>query len=149
MFFNVYTDHLTLFKERLLRRKVKKFTEDNWWMWGRSHHVSKERRVYVPVKTKQKTPFFTHDCIHYDGTLLGVFFKDTVTAPPEKVMGMLNEVDWDELGFRVGGRFIFSQNALESVLLPKDFTSLVSSSSCHTEDQRCKNPSLGGRVRTV
>jgi adenine-specific DNA-methyltransferase len=34
---------------------------------------------------------------------------------------MLNNVDWQELGFVVDGRFVFSQKSLENSLLPISF----------------------------
>lgn len=123
VYFNCYNDCLLPFKDRLLRRRVKRFTESNWWTWGRNHHISNEPRVYVPCKTSLDNPFFHHECVNYDGTLLAIFIKNT-TAKPTKIASMLNKVDWEELGFKVGGRFMFSQKTLESVLLPKEFEAI-------------------------
>ena len=67
-------------------------------------------------------PFFHHDSIHYDGTILAIFFK--AKMKPAKVVNLLNKVDWIELGFKVGKRFIFSQKSLESIRLPKDFMAI-------------------------
>ncbi len=33
----------------------------------------------------------------------------------------LNSVDWEELGFVVDGRLVFTQKSLENTLLPKSF----------------------------
>ena len=33
----------------------------------------------------------------------------------------LNSVDWDDLGFKVGGRLVFSQKSLENTYLPDFF----------------------------
>jgi adenine-specific DNA-methyltransferase len=119
MLFNSYHISLEKYKDKLLSRKVKKFNEDNWWTWGRSHFISDEPRVYVPCKTKQDKPFFNHDCKNYDGSVMGIFFKGK--AKPAKVASLLNKVDWAELGFKTGKRFIFSQKSLESINLPTEF----------------------------
>ncbi len=125
VFFNVKSPHLQPFKEKLMARKVKKFHEGNWWVWGRNHHISDDPRIYVPCKTKLENPFFHHPCKNYDGTILAIFFKPHVKLKPPKVVNLFNKIDWDELGFRVGGRYLFSQKSLESVLLPEDFASCV------------------------
>lgn len=122
MFFNCFDKSMEKHKKKLLARKIKKFSEDNWWMWGRSHYISNQPRVYVPCKTRQSAPFFHHDSIHYDGTILAIFY--TGKAKPAKVVNLLNKVDWEELGFKVGKRFIFSQKSLENVRLPKDFLTI-------------------------
>jgi len=122
MFFNLFDKSMLKYKQKLLARKVKKFNEDNWWAWGRSHHVSDQPRVYVPCKTKRSSPFFHHKSIHYDGTVLAVFFKGR--AKPSKIVSLLNKVDWEALGFKTGKRFVFSQKSLESINLPREFSSI-------------------------
>jgi len=94
MFFNSYDEYLLKYKKRLLARRAKKFTEENWWMWGRSHYISEEARVYVPCKTKEPYPFFHHSCLNYDGSVLAIFFKGK--TKPAKVVNLLNKMDWEE-----------------------------------------------------
>jgi len=36
-------------------------------------------------------------------------------------ISLLNSVDWNELGFKVGGRLCFSQKSLENTQLPESF----------------------------
>ncbi len=40
----------------------------------------------------------------------------------ERLTAMLNEVDWQELGFVCDGRFIFTQRSLQNCLLPDKFS---------------------------
>ena len=120
MFYNVRNDYLNEHKEILISRKIKKFTESNWWMWGRGYYISSQDRIYVNCKTRDKTPFFTHECKNYDGSILAIFPKQDIDI--DKSIELLNSVDWDELGFKVGGRFCFSQKALENCYLPKSFS---------------------------
>ena len=93
-----------------------KITEENWWLWGRDYHKSDDRRVYVNCKTRYENPFFTHPCKDYDGSVLAVFIKDNKYTEDE-CCEMLNNVDWVDLGFKVGGRYIFSQKSLENIKL--------------------------------
>lgn len=119
MIYNLETDLLLPYKEELLNRKVKKVNESNWWSWGRDYYKSELKRVYVNCKTRNDKPFFTHECRDYDGSVLAVFIKGQESE--EEVKDKLNAVNWDELGFKVGGRYMFTQRSLEEILLPKGF----------------------------
>lgn len=104
----------------LIKRKIKKFDETNWWKWGRRFHKTDKKRIYVNCKTRTKNPFFLHECKNYDGAVLAIFPKndniDIVNA-----CNMLNKVDWKDLGFVCDDRFIFSQKALQNTFLPDWF----------------------------
>lgn len=120
MIFNVKSPYLEQFKNKLISRKIKKFDENNWWMWGRNHYVSNEKRIYVNGKTRNKKPFFLNNCNDYDGSILAVFpFNQNIDI--KQACEMLNKVNWYELGFVCEGRFLFSQRSLESTLLPAEF----------------------------
>jgi adenine-specific DNA-methyltransferase len=118
MIYNKESEHLLQHKEQLLNRRIKKFNESNWWEWGRKHFDSKLKRIYVNQKTRNKKPFFTHESTYYDGSILAIFPKDQ-TLDLKMLVDHLNEVDWDELGFVIGERYIFSQRSLENTLLPE------------------------------
>lgn len=111
------------FKERLLARRVARFDESNWWKWGRRHHVSADPRIYVNNKTRRERPFFLHPCTNYDGSVLALFPHRSRLRREElaRLRDLLNDVDWNELGFVCDGRFLFSQRSLEQTLLPEGF----------------------------
>jgi len=109
-------------KATLLARKVRRFTEDNWWTWGRGWKVSAAPRVYVNCKTRNAAPFFTSTGTAYDGSVLALFPKQD-DLDPVQLAAILNGVDWAGLGFCADGRFEFAQRALENVLLPEDVVS--------------------------
>lgn len=114
--------YLQGFKPQLLKRKIKKFDENNWWEWGRDYHKSDEARIYVNAKTRNKKPFFLHPCKAYDGSVLAVFPRFKVDLADLKMLcEMLNNVDWEELGFVCDGRFLFSQRSLENSVLGSEF----------------------------
>ena len=111
-------------KARLLARRVARFGESNWWMWGRQHFRSARPRVYVNGKTRVARPFFLHACTDYDGAVLAVFPHRTDVAL-EAFRDALNQVDWAELGFVCDGRFLFTQRSLENAPLPAAFEAFL------------------------
>ena len=122
MYYNTPAPDLLKHKDELLARRVKKFDEDTWYMWGRGYYESETERLYVNAKTRQSAPFFYNQCKAYDGSVLAIFPK--FKADKElllKAADDLNAVDWTELGFKAGGRFLFSQRALENTVLPEAF----------------------------
>jgi len=123
-YYEVRNKHLEKFKERLLLRRVRKFDESNWWMWGRRHPVTDAPRIYVNVMTRRSKPFFLHKCKNFDGSILALFPKDR-SMDVVKAAELLNTaVDWSDLGFVCDGRFIFHQRSLQNCLLPKIFNEL-------------------------
>ncbi|MBN8443772.1 MAG: class I SAM-dependent methyltransferase [Thauera sp.] len=111
-------------KARLLQRKVTRFDESNWWMWGRMHFRSERARVYVNGKTRVERPFFVHDCKDYDGAVMAVFpHREDVDIASFR--DALNAVDWADLGFVCDGRFLFTQRSLENAPLPAQFAAFL------------------------
>jgi adenine-specific DNA-methyltransferase len=111
-------------KARLLQRKVTRFDESNWWMWGRMHYRSAQPRVYVNGKTRAARPFFVHDCTDYDGAVMAVFPRRP-DVDVEALRDALNAVDWADLGFVCDGRFLFTQRSLENAPLPAAFAAFL------------------------
>ena len=107
-------------KARLLQRKVIRFDESNWWMWGRMHHRSAQPRVYVNGRTRVAQPFFVHACTDYDGAVLAVFPR-RADVDLSAFRTALNAVDWADLGFVCDGRYLFTQRSLENAPLPASF----------------------------
>jgi len=124
MLFNSYHSYLEKHKNELINRGIKEFNNSNWWMWGRSHYISDERRIYVNCKTRNKKPFFIYNCNNYDGAILAIFPKNQESAL-DKLKDLLNEVNWYELGFVCDGRYIFSQKSLENSVLPQHFSEFI------------------------
>jgi adenine-specific DNA-methyltransferase len=122
MIFNTKHEDLLQYKDILMSRKIKKFNEGNWWKWGRGLYESSSERVYVNCKTRDSKPFFTNNCKYYDGSVLAIFPKKSIDI--FKTIDLLNSVDWDGLGFKVGGRMCFTQKSLENIYLPNIFNSL-------------------------
>lgn len=129
MYYNKRDNYIDKHKDFLINRKIKAFTEDNWWHWGRGFYQSNQDRIYVNCKTRDKQPFFTNDCKNYDGSVLAIFPK--VEMDINKAIQVLNNIDWNDLGFLIGNRYCFSQKALEnSCLISGDW--LNSNSPCES-----------------
>ncbi|MGI9298539.1 MAG: Eco57I restriction-modification methylase domain-containing protein [Gammaproteobacteria bacterium] len=120
MIYDSFHPVLRRHKQILMARKIRRFDETNWWRWGRAHFESDRPRVYVNAKTRAAAPFFLHSSRDYDGSVLAVFPRDE-TADLRKLRDKLNAVNWRELGFVCGGRFLFAQRGLQNCLLPKSF----------------------------
>lgn len=124
MLYNVKHRSLIKHKQRLLARKIRRFDETNWWTWGRAYASRIGPRIYVNGKTRRERPFFVHSCEAYDGSVLALFPKVS-GMDLDRAAQLLNDaVPWDELGFVVDGRRLFSQRTLDTLLLPPVFAEL-------------------------
>jgi adenine-specific DNA-methyltransferase len=119
VYYDHYDDYLSSYKERLKSRKIKNFDDNNWFKWGRMLYNDNSDRIYVNCKTRRDTPFFIHQCKNFDGSVLGLFPKKEIDL--EKACTALNDIDWNDLGFKYGGRLMFSQRSLTNALLPEGF----------------------------
>ena len=124
MIFNINIPYLEEYKDVLMARRIRKFSENDWWQWGRLHHISEQKRIYVNCKTRNKKPFFVHKCKNYDGSVLALFPNEQ-SLNENELCEKLNNVNWYELGFVCDGRYIFSQKSLENTLLPDTFLKYI------------------------
>lgn len=108
------TNHKDLEKHKdvLINRRIKSFNGSNWFDWGRPVKFREgEPRIYVNCRTRAKDPFFMNPCDRWDGSLLALFPKKEMDL--EKAVKVLNNIDWNSLGFMTGGRYMFSQKSLK------------------------------------
>ena len=103
-------EKLLPFKDKLLERKATKFTETNWWKWVREPKNLPGDKILVNTKTRDLKPFYISNANNWDGSLLALVPKKELNLN-EWVL-KLNSLDWEKLGFKVGGRLLFSQKAL-------------------------------------
>ncbi|WP_417068635.1 Eco57I restriction-modification methylase domain-containing protein [Niveibacterium terrae] len=124
MFYNLRHPQLEAHKDALLARRIKPFNESNWWRWGRAYPVSEAPRIYVNHRTRRARPFFTHPCKAFDGAVLALFARNAA-LDLERATELLNDaVPWEELGFFVDGRYLFTQRSLQTTQLPDAFAAL-------------------------
>lgn len=110
------TDYLLQYKDTLLSRKIKKFTENNWWEWGRKIRHVDGNKIYVNAKTRDMKPFFTNESGWFDGSVLALVPKDA-SMNIEEMIDILNNTDWNSQGFQVGGRLVFGQRSLSNAYI--------------------------------
>jgi adenine-specific DNA-methyltransferase len=120
---DICDDYIRSHKDRLINRGIKKFSEANWWRWGRGLYVSDRPRIYVNCKTRHPSPFFLHRCNNFDGAVLALFPKTEMSL--ERACTILNSLNWNELGFKYDGRFMFSHKSLSNALLPSKFSDAI------------------------
>ena len=106
------TDYLLKYKTELMARKIKRFTENNWWEWGRKIRYINKEKIYVNNKTRDIAPFFTNDSGWFDGSIIALVPKENCHYTIEELISLLNKNNWEEQGFKVGGRLIFGQKSL-------------------------------------
>ncbi len=111
------TDYLIQYKDKLLNRKIKSFNENNWWEWGRKIRHIDGPKIYVNNKTRDLKPFFTNESGWFDGSILALVPKETNTYSIDELINLLNNNNWEEQGFKVGGRLIFGQRSLSSAYI--------------------------------
>jgi adenine-specific DNA-methyltransferase len=112
MIYEKHHDYLDEYRDALIKRRIKKFNEKNWFMWGRPVDFRKnEPRIYVNCKTRINNPFFLNNCDCWDGSVLALFPKKKMNL--KKAVDLLNNMNWEELGFMTGGRYLFSQKSLK------------------------------------
>ena len=125
MLYGITHPHLEQHKTELLARRVREFDESNWWEWGRKFPLNRLPRIYVNGRTRKPTPFFLHDCLNFDGSILALFPRHTRISRRDLIectMMLNHEVDWQQLGFVCDGRFLFTQRSLQTCLLPDKFS---------------------------
>lgn len=110
MIYDRYDAELEPHKERLLRRKIRRFDENNWWEWGRKYCSRRGVRIYVNAKTRNKKPFYLSEDEAYDGSVLALFPKNGIDL--HHAVDKLNNTDWEKLAFVCDGRLLFSQRSL-------------------------------------
>lgn len=111
------TEYLEQHKEKLLSRKIKTFNENNWWEWGRKiRHIDSDK-IYVNNKTRDEEPFFTNESGWFDGSILALVPKEENKYSITDLLDILNHNNWEEQGFKVGGRLIFGQRSLSNAYI--------------------------------
>ena len=69
-------EHLLNHKEKLLERRIKKFSESNWFEWGAPRNVTKIHKywgqpcIYIRNMTRHKDIAFTGKVQYFGGSLL-------------------------------------------------------------------------------
>lgn len=92
-------EYLLSNKDKLMSRKIKKFTSKNWWKYGAIRNIeimmSDRKRIYGLMKTRNEYPFWVGDPNSlFSGGVFALFLKDGVNLDLYKVVDYLNSIEF-------------------------------------------------------
>jgi adenine-specific DNA-methyltransferase len=107
-------------KEALMERKIRKFTEKNWFEWGAPRNIQTINSnlgkpcIYVRNMTRQKEVAFKGKVQYFGGTLLCLIPKTDINL--DEVVKKLNSDDFKK-DYMYAGRFKIGHKQLCNVIL--------------------------------
>ena len=116
--------HLQIHKAELLERKIKKFSESNWFEWGAPRNVSSIQKfwgkscIYIRNMTRNKEVAFIGKVQYFGGSLLCLVPKNTMTEPEiQKVIQHINTTEFQK-DYMYAGRFKIGHKQISTAVLP-------------------------------
>tara|TARA_B100001758_G_scaffold244246_1_gene255309 strand:+ start:238 stop:1377 length:1140 start_codon:yes stop_codon:yes gene_type:complete len=106
-------------KDILINRKIKKYTEQNWWLWGAPRNMKKieknigKKCIYVSNLTRNKEIAFEGKVEYFGGALLMLLPKQEVDL--KKIVEYLNSNTFKE-NYIFSGRFKIGHRQLSNSL---------------------------------
>lgn len=114
-------EHLEAHKSELLKRKIKNFTERNWFEWGAPRNISSIREhwgkpcIYVKNMTRNKNVAFIGKVQYFGGSLLCLIPKNNVDL--ETVTSYINSDDFKK-DYMYAERFKIGHKQISSAIVP-------------------------------
>jgi adenine-specific DNA-methyltransferase len=116
--------HLQKHKTKLIERKIKKFTEHNWFEWGAPRNISSINKywdkpcIYVRNMTRHKEVAFIGKVQFFGGTLLCLVPKYNITeAELANVILHMNSPTFQK-NYMYAGRFKIGHKQISNVIVP-------------------------------
>jgi adenine-specific DNA-methyltransferase len=115
--------HLLAHKAALMGRRIKKFSESNWFEWGAPRNISSIRAawgrpcIYVKNMTRSKEVAFVGTVQYFGGTLICLIPKPDTHPELHDIAGYLNSVAF-QTNYMYSGRFKIGHKQLSSALVP-------------------------------
>jgi adenine-specific DNA-methyltransferase len=116
--------HLEKNKAELLDRKIKKFTESNWFQWGAPRNIKAIEKnvgrdcIYVRNMTRHKDVAFIDKVQYFGGSLLCLIPKKSMKmAELKHVCYFLNSKDFQK-DYLYSGRFKIGHKQVSNVIIP-------------------------------
>lgn len=117
--------HLQANKAALLERKIKKFSDSNWFEWGAPRNVSSIQRyggracIYVRNMTRNKEVAFVGTVQYFGGALLCLVPKEDMSdADIQKIVQHLNSPLFQK-DYMYAGRFKIGHKQISTAILPR------------------------------
>ena len=112
-------EYMLLNKDVLIRRKIKKFTENNWWNWGALRNIKNIEKhkgkscIYISTLTRKKEVAFIDKVQYFGGGLIIMIPKKPVNI--KKLADYMNGDDFKS-NYMYSGRFKIGHKQLSNCL---------------------------------
>ena len=117
-------NYLLKYKTELINRRIKKFTEDNWFEWGAPRNMSNIKSywgklcIYVKNMTRNKIIAFKGKVQYFNGSLLCIVpINDIKEDEIEKIIDYMNSEPFQN-NYIYSGRFKIGHKQLSSSIIP-------------------------------
>jgi len=116
-------EHLQAHKEALLERKIKKFSEKNWFEWGAPRNVSSIQKywgkscIYIRNMTRNKEVAFMGKVQYFGGSLLCLVPKNMTELEMQKIVQYINSPVFQK-DYIYAGRFKIGHKQISTSILP-------------------------------
>jgi len=114
--------HLLSHKAELLKRKIKKFSESNWFEWGAPRNISSilqywgKACIYIRNMTRNKEVAFIGTVQYFGGSLLCLIPKHEIDL--HKIVQHLNSASFQK-DYMYVGRFKIGHKQISTAILPE------------------------------
>ena len=115
-------EHLLKHKDELLERRIKKFSESNWFEWGAPRNISSIRKywahpcIYIRNITRHKEVAFIGKVQYFGGSLLCLVPK-TADAALDQIVEYLNSPVFQK-DYMYAGRFKIGHKQISTAMMP-------------------------------
>jgi len=116
--------HLQTNKIELLKRKIKKFSEKNWFEWGAPRNVSSilkywgNRCIYIKNMTRNKEVAFVGNVQYFGGSLICLVPKtDIPESEIQKIIQHINSTVFQK-DYIYAGRFKIGHKQISTAIIP-------------------------------
>lgn len=121
---NQINQHLQLYKDELLDRKIKKFSEKNWFEWGAPRNISNIKKnwgrscIFVRNMTRNKEIAFIGKVQYFGGSLLCLIPKNYMSEIDiQKIIQHINSAEFKK-DYMYSGRFKIGHKQISTAIIP-------------------------------
>jgi len=122
---NIQIDtHLQEHKKQLLDRKIKKFSESNWFEWGAPRNISSIKKywgkscIYIRNMTRNKEVAFIGTVQYFGGSLLCLVPKEDISESEiKKIVEHINSTTFQN-DYMYSGRFKIGHKQISTAIVP-------------------------------
>ena len=122
---NKINEHLEANKKELMARKIKKFTEKNWFEWGAPRNISHLKNnlnkpcIYIKNLTRSKEIAFIDQVMYFGGSLLCCIPKNE-NVNLDLIKDYLNS-DLFQTNYIYSGRFKIGHKQISNAIIPNEY----------------------------